>query len=936
MNDRESLDPIIDLPAELAELDAELGAIRIAERASFSPELHAELRRQTGGVPPSPSGGDWIRPTSPARWGVVAATFAALLIAVAVPPVAVTSISVLIQRLEAVLPAAQGGRGEVVPVAVPSPTPAAPRPTLSTVGTARAADPFRPVRLILPRALDLVETQNAIRRLYPRSLQRADIGGIVHVQFHVDSTGGVMEALVDQGSGWRDLDKAALDAAPLMRFQPATWDGRPFSTWVAFDIVFEPSVDAPPAGLAGGDAGDVSLEIPYELFGGGASPIMQETLELLQSALGDSALTDRLGGIDGLAHGEPPMGTDPFAWRERAGQALEKAIRRAPDNPAPFLALARIRRKQGLPDESRTLLEQGSRRAELGGITVSPRLTAELRYELAEVAREAWRTWEYLGRLPAEALAAGTCARARTSSASGEVTPETLIAWNYVCPEELRRILDARFRDAGAASAVHEDMVRSLRATVAADPDHMRANVDLLLDLAERSDHVALLNGARRFAVESRGHPYARLLTGLALEAVGQPEEALTQLQAGLAGLPRDDADRIRDIRPLLEPEAAQRLSALSPAVRAEAEETFWLTQDPLLSTEVNERLVAHLARSVFAYFRLGGSHTDAGSVWLRYGAPLRIRAVGEGTVLRTGFWDYGSGPAITFQRPAASTTLDLTPEGRAYLFDLRTTRPGVSGVGGRVIQALPAEVARFKNANGAIEMEVAALVPNVLGVGARPISVSLFQLDARGRKLFEQHVIVQQAAVVKLRAVADRSTREIAVEIVDPSVPYASAARLAIGGQLERAPSPVSLEIGGESTGPTVSDLQLVKAGARPRRDVTRKPDPFEPLAEHVVATPDFGLVFEVYDLPSRRPYELKVNLLPAGGGRVPLAFLPSGETRWGLSFVRNPSPQPARSTEYMSVRMPDVSPGSYRVQVVVGLEDRTWIEVERVIDRK
>ena len=106
----------------------------------------------------------------------------------------------------------------------------------------------------------------------------------------------------------------------------------------------------------------------------------------------------------------------------------------------------------------------------------------------------------------------------------------------------------------------------------------------------------------------------------------------------------------------LLDPDAAQRLGSLAPAVRSQAEDEFWLTQDPLRSTPVNERLVSHLARSAYAYLRLGGSQTDAGGVWVRYGEPLRVRAVGEGTALRTEFWDYGTGPAVMFRRPATST----------------------------------------------------------------------------------------------------------------------------------------------------------------------------------------------------------------------------------------------------------------------------------------
>src|SRR5690349_23314400 len=127
---RDSLDPIDDLPPELAALDAELGAIRIAERASFGPELHSELHRQ---VEPA---GEWIRPSSPARWGIVAASAAAILVMLALPLATLGSYDVVIERLESVLPAAVGPAPVVPVVPDPLPIPAAPRPSVSTVGTA--------------------------------------------------------------------------------------------------------------------------------------------------------------------------------------------------------------------------------------------------------------------------------------------------------------------------------------------------------------------------------------------------------------------------------------------------------------------------------------------------------------------------------------------------------------------------------------------------------------------------------------------------------------------------------------------------------------------------------------------------------------------------------------------------------------------------------
>src|SRR5690606_37360502 len=154
-------------------------------------------------------------------------------------------------------------------------------------------------------------------------------------------------------------------------------------------------------------------------------------------ALADDPRAARLGTPDGIIGGEPPAGGDPVAWRAEATAALEAAIERAPHNPAPLLALARILRKQGLHDGALALLEQGIARAEQEGDAISPRLTAELHYELGIAARAGWRARANLGRLPLDALAGASCPRAPRVSERGEepdeaVPAETLIAWNYL------------------------------------------------------------------------------------------------------------------------------------------------------------------------------------------------------------------------------------------------------------------------------------------------------------------------------------------------------------------------------------------------------------------------------------------------------------------------------------------------------------------------
>ena len=73
----------------------------------------------------------------------------------------------------------------------------------------------------MPELVDRTGVEALIRRNYPIDLQRAGIGGVVGLQFWVDSTGAVDVANLAKGSGYGRLDKAALQVAPTFRFDPA-------------------------------------------------------------------------------------------------------------------------------------------------------------------------------------------------------------------------------------------------------------------------------------------------------------------------------------------------------------------------------------------------------------------------------------------------------------------------------------------------------------------------------------------------------------------------------------------------------------------------------------------------------------------------------------------------------------------------------------------
>jgi protein TonB len=103
-----------------------------------------------------------------------------------------------------------------VPANVPAPVPAAP---------AAAADAApRPISTPAPR--------------YPRDAQRRGIAGTVLLRVHVGTDGEPGDIDLVQGSGSRELDRAAVEGVRRWRFAPATRNGQPVESAVQVPIAF--------------------------------------------------------------------------------------------------------------------------------------------------------------------------------------------------------------------------------------------------------------------------------------------------------------------------------------------------------------------------------------------------------------------------------------------------------------------------------------------------------------------------------------------------------------------------------------------------------------------------------------------------------------------------------------------------------------------------
>jgi TonB family protein len=683
MNDRGDIEELF-LPEDLRALDRELRSIRYEERPSFGPELRAELARA------------WAAPRrrrGPVLRYLAAAMLAGVFVGGAAVPSARASLVRLLDVFAAEVPVVEEAPlpAPVALTTLPRPEVLEPAPVVDVAAAPPsivvAADPVPSQPPIPPQMLDRERAVMLLERAYPPHLQRQGIGGVVWLRVLVDRSGLAGPANVSRGSGVRELDRAALEVVPLLRFSPAMQGGEHVATWIEFPVQFEPDPAeiepiAPPA--------DDPLRLPlvhpddrweYEqpLELDEVPQPVEETSNALSAAeaalvqaIGDPMVRRSLGPVEAILSGIAPEG-DPTEWRAAAGRILEDAVERDPANPAPLLALGRIRLRQGLRTEARMLFEQGLQIAIQHRATVPAEIVAELHVERGRLIQAGWLAAHEVGRVHAWAFDAERCAQARSSggAASGYASIERLIAWNYLCPLELEHVFDEGFETIDESTTDQSLTMASFRAAIDAVPGHVGANVGLLMGLADAGRWSDVLAGARRFARRSGGHPYAFLIAGLALQRLGEPVEAMAHFEVALGRLPTTEAERLRDITFIIDRARVGEYRRLWGDERRATEVEYWASKDRTPTNAVNEREVQHLARSTYAHLRLGGVTSDPGEVWIRFGGPKRVHTVDAGSGQLTEFWDYGSGPDITFVRWVASQTMDLTPEGRAYVDDL-------------------------------------------------------------------------------------------------------------------------------------------------------------------------------------------------------------------------------------------------------------------------
>jgi protein TonB len=83
----------------------------------------------------------------------------------------------------------------------------------------------------------VMDSKSCAAPVYPKPSLMNEETGTVLLGFLVSADGKVSESKIEKSSGFKGLDKAALNALSLCKFKPGTKDGKAETTWtkISFD-----------------------------------------------------------------------------------------------------------------------------------------------------------------------------------------------------------------------------------------------------------------------------------------------------------------------------------------------------------------------------------------------------------------------------------------------------------------------------------------------------------------------------------------------------------------------------------------------------------------------------------------------------------------------------------------------------------------------------
>ena len=119
------------------------------------------------------------------------------------------------------------------PVSAPHPNPGSKSGASTDIASVVQSKPQPPAKPVQIAAI--VDASACAKPEYPRNAARNGESGTVMLALLVGLDGRVIDAKVTQSSGYRELDKAAVQGLSLCKFIPGTIDGVPQQSWAKLE-----------------------------------------------------------------------------------------------------------------------------------------------------------------------------------------------------------------------------------------------------------------------------------------------------------------------------------------------------------------------------------------------------------------------------------------------------------------------------------------------------------------------------------------------------------------------------------------------------------------------------------------------------------------------------------------------------------------------------
>lgn len=342
-------------------------------------------------------------------------------------------------------------------------------------------------------------------------------------------------------------------------------------------------------------------------------------------------------------------------YRQRAKEAIRKAVQLEPDNVEYQLIHAEILVAQSFKENARALLED---------IIVQYPDNPEALYMLGNIYQEHLKKLTNKIDLPKgdETTLYDTHYLSYLKEYQYMDTGETT-AYSRAMKKILADGPDPIFSFQKYFQQEYDKTESTYQRLKAISPDYKDVSRQYALLAYEGRDWDRMIELAHEFILEQPGNREAYLLLGLAYLRKGNYARAHELFGVFREHLLPEELNYFEHFDQFLSAAEQEIIDQMSPTERSEFHYKFWTSRDPFFLTDYNERELEHLGRVAEASLLFGnpvkninGWETDRGLIWVRYGPPnQQLNEINERGMETSLWWYYDDFTFRFYEFPVGS-----------------------------------------------------------------------------------------------------------------------------------------------------------------------------------------------------------------------------------------------------------------------------------------